>query len=177
MEEIEWKRDETPYVIFACKKCSQFMYVKTTQKTGKCLRCRQTHTVSNILNIGEIVNGMTNAVEAVKEKQHELAIQELGAPPEFSAYGDFKPQTSSRTKKKKVEQSGVEDEYLPQFKKMLIELVDLYTKIPYFAFEILAENYKIPSSELKILIHSFQKKGVIIRNKEDYMFRIKLNDP
>ncbi len=176
MEDIEWKRDETTYIIFACKKCKQFMYVKQTQKTKKCLRCRRSHKVPDISNTGEIVSGITQAVEMVKEKQHELAIQELGATPKFSAYGDFKLQTSSGPKKKAEEPSRVDNEYLPQFKKMLSELSDLYTKIPYFIFEILAENYNIPDSELKILIHSFQKKGVIIRNKQDYMYRIKLND-
>lgn len=176
MEDVEWKRDETPYIVFACKKCKQFMYVRQTQKTKKCLRCGRTHTVSNIINSGGVVNGMTNAVEAVKEKQHELAIKKLGTVPGFSSFGDFRLQIPLRPKKKTVEPSGVENDYLPQFKMMLSELSELYTKIPYFVFEIFAENYNIPETELRILIHSFQKKGVIIRNKQDYVYRIKLDD-
>ncbi len=171
MEDGEWKRDETPYIVFACKKCKQYMYVKHTQKTKKCLRCGRTHKVSDISNSGEIVNGMTAAVETVKEKQNELAIQELGSAPGFNAFGDFKPHAPKKPKKRKIEHSGKADDYILQFQKMLIKLEDLYTKVPYFAFEILAENYNIPDSELRILIHSFQKKGIIIRDS-DYMYRI-----
>ena len=176
MEDTEWKRDETPYIVFACEKCKQFMYVKQFQKTKKCLRCGRAHKVSDINNSGEIVKGMTNAVETVKERQHELAIKELGTAPEFRSFEDFRLHNSPRAKRRKVETSGDESDYLPRFKEMLIELVDYYTKVPYFAFEIFAEKYNIPDSELKILIHSFQKKGIIIRDSEDYMYRINLDE-
>jgi len=150
------------------------MYVKQTQKTKKCLRCRRTHKVSDINNSGEIVKGMTRVVETVKEKQHELAIKELGTAPEFRSFGDFRLHNLSRNKKKEVETFREEIDYLPQFKKMLIKLVELYTKVPYFAFEIFAENYNIPKAELKILFHFFQKKGVILRDS-DYAYRINLD--
>ena len=83
MEEIAIKKDETPYLIFACKKCKEYSYVKTTQKTKKCLRCGRTHQVQRILNDGEVVCGMTEAVNSVKRKQNELAI------PEFRSGSDF----------------------------------------------------------------------------------------
>lgn len=174
MEDVEWKRDETPYIIFACRKCKQFMYVKQTQKTKKCLRCRRSHKVSDISNSGEIVNGMTLAVETVKERQHELAIREIGTAPGFSSFGDFKIHNSSGAKRRKVETPEEENNYMPQFKEMLIDLVDLYIKAPYFAFEVFAENYNIPESEFKILFHFFQKKGIIIKDNQDY--RINLDD-
>ena len=83
MEEIAFKKDESPYLVFTCKKCRQYSYVKTTQKTKKCLRCGRTHQVKDILSLGEIIYGMTAAVEVVKQKQTELAI------PEFRSEGDF----------------------------------------------------------------------------------------
>ncbi|NVM34506.1 MAG: hypothetical protein HWN81_02850 [Candidatus Lokiarchaeota archaeon] len=174
MEDAERKRDETPYIVFACKKCKQFIYVKQTQKTKKCLRCRRTHKVTDIENSGEIVNGITRAVETVKIRQHELALKELGTAPNFTAFGDYKINNSSKATRRKVENSGEENNYLSQFKEMLIDLVDLYTEVPYFAFEIFAENFNIPESELKILFRSFQKKGVIVRNNQNYMYRINL---
>ena len=96
MEEIAFKKDETPYLVFTCKKCRQYSYVKTTQETKKCLRCGRTHQVKDILNLGEIVYGMTAAVETVKQKQNELAI------PEFRSEGDFVVATNNKKNKRKV---------------------------------------------------------------------------
>lgn len=175
MEEAEWKRDETPYIVFACEKCKQFMYVKQTQKTKKCLRCRRSHKVSDISNSGEIVNGMTNAVETVKERQHELAIRELGTTPEFRSLDDFKVHTTERSnRKERIEISNIDNDFIPQFIRMLSKMIDIYTKVPYYAFEIFADNYNIPEAELKILIRLFQRKGIIIKDNQDY--RINLDD-
>ncbi|MHA2220106.1 MAG: DUF1922 domain-containing protein, partial [Candidatus Hodarchaeales archaeon] len=55
MEDIQFKKDETPYLIFACYKCKQFLYAKTTQKTRKCLRCGRMHKIEKIIDSGEIV--------------------------------------------------------------------------------------------------------------------------
>jgi len=175
LEDVEWKRDETPYIVFPCRKCKQYMYVKQAQKTKKCLRCGRSHKVSDIKNSGEIVNGMTNAVKTVKARQHELAFRELGTAPEYRALGDFRPHNSLRPKRRTVESSGVENDYLPQFKKMLSELSDIYTIVPSYIFEISADDYNIPKSELEILIHSFQKIGIIIKDVRNNMYRIKLN--
>ncbi len=90
MEEAGFKKDETPYIIFPCSKCKQYMYVKTTQKTKRCLRCGRSHKVVSINDSGEIVEGITEAVNTVKQKQAEFAIKENGNIPEFRAIGDFK---------------------------------------------------------------------------------------
>ncbi|MCK4859155.1 MAG: hypothetical protein KAS87_01200, partial [Candidatus Omnitrophica bacterium] len=106
MEEIAFKKDETPYLVFVCKKCRQYSYVKTVQKTKKCLRCGRTHQVKDILNLGEIVSGMTEAVNTVKRKQTELAI------PEFRSEGDFVVATnkfSTRTPIKKSKRKVLSD--------------------------------------------------------------------
>jgi len=81
MEEGALKKDQNPYLLFACSKCKQYLYVKTTQKTKKCLRCGRQHKVSSIINSGEIVRGITKAVEMVQFRQNELAIIELGTTP------------------------------------------------------------------------------------------------
>ena len=72
IEEIAWKKDETPYIVFSCSKCKQFTYTKTTQKLKKCVRCGRTHIVANIEEQGEIVYGISKAVELVKIKQNEM---------------------------------------------------------------------------------------------------------
>ena len=110
MEEATFKKDENPYLIFECTKCKQFMYVKTTQKGKKCLRCGRTHTVSKIINSGEIVNGMTTAVEEVKKKQNEFGISALGHTPELRAFGDFKT-SGSESKPIRIEEIEEDPEY------------------------------------------------------------------
>jgi hypothetical protein len=160
MEEAMWKKDETPYLIFECAKCKQYLYVKTTQKGKKCLRCGRNHTVLRIMNSGEIVYGMTAAVEMVKKRQDEYGKKKLGHTPEFRAFGDF---TVVVKKSNNIAEKGEEssEETTRQFKKMLKEIYSAYKKFPYYIIEIMAENYGILASELKGLTKNFQKKGIL----------------
>ena len=149
-EEIGFKKDENPYVIFACFKCKQYMYVKTVQKGKKCLRCGRNHKVSSVIDNGEIINGITDAVNLVKQKQNEFAIKEIGGNPDFRSSGDFissnKIKFVPESKKKPLEE--IED-YSFEFKRMLVEISTSYKSFPYYIIEMLAEEYKIPSEELK----------------------------
>ncbi|MFX1364514.1 MAG: DUF1922 domain-containing protein [Promethearchaeota archaeon] len=172
MKDVRWKRDKTPYIVFACSKCKQFMYAKQTQKSKKCLRCGLTHKIPNLLSSKDIIHGMTNAVERVKEKQHELAIQETGSAPEFSSFGDFKIQKRKEPINKEMILMDSESEYIRKFNKMLMNMEEIYTKVPYYVFEIFAENYAIPESELNFLIHLFQKKGVLIKKGMHYFINL-----
>ena len=170
MEEIAFKKDETPYLIFACRKCQQFGYVKTTQKTKKCLRCGRTHQVSS-LSDGEIVYGMTAAVDKVKKKQTKLAV------PEFRTDNDFLVATNSIERPKHrvnaLRNSDQEIDYKVKFNKMLMELSKLYGKFPKYLLEIMAENYGIPHSELCVLIDEFKKNEILIVVKEsDFYFKV-----
>ena len=170
MEEIAFKKDETPYLIFACRKCQQFSYVKTTQKTKKCLRCGRTHQVSS-LSEGETVYGMTAAVDTVKKKQNELAV------PEFRSNSDFIVSTNTISRPKirvnALRNSDQEFDYKRKFNEMLIELSKLYGKFPKYMLEIMAENYNIPRSELCLLINEFKKNNTLIILKEsDFYFQI-----
>ena len=181
MEDIAFKKDESPYLVFTCKKCRQYSYVKTTQKTKKCLRCGRTHQVKDILGFGEVVYGMTAAVETVKQKQTELAI------PEFRSEGDFvvatnKFQTRTPIKRSKskvlLDKDKDNDESLDfklQFSEVLLELSKLYGKFPKYVLEIMAENYGIPAVALKLLIKSFKNQGVLTVLKNEN-FYYKLNE-
>jgi len=167
MEEEAWKKDEKPYLIFTCSKCKQYLYVKTTQKTKKCLRCGRQHKVSSIINSGEIVKGITKAVEMVKTRQHELAIKELGTTPEFRTSDDFT--VKSRLKKTfATDNSSNDNDYSSKFTKMLQEISGSYTVFPFYVLEIMAEDFGIPVSELKILVKAFQKKGILLRQDGSY---------
>lgn len=161
MDEVGWKKDKTPYIVFECAKCKQYLYAKTTQKGKKCLRCGRHHRISSIIDSGEIVYGMTSAVEKVKEKQNMYAERELGHKPEFRAFNDYKvagfaPQN--------VEMKRIGDLNLSiKFQEMLIDISKTYKKFPSYVFEVKAEEYGIELSELKMLVHTFQREGILIR--------------
>jgi len=163
MEDGNWETDKTPYLIFPCGKCHQFIYVKTSQKTKKCLRCGYTHTVKNILNTGEIINGMTDAVKLVKFKQNELAVKELGHHPDFKTTSDFKvgnyQEKVSHSTKNSEDKNILEE----KFEKMLIKIASSYKNFPFYILEIMGNEYDIPKSELKLLIKNFQIKGYLTK--------------
>ena len=121
MEEAGWKKDEKPYLIFTCSKCKQYLYVKTLQKTKKCLRCGRQHKVSSIINSGEIVKGITKAVEMVKTLQNELVIKEIGNTPELRAIDDYTVRKIDRKHGEIFKTNNIDedDELANIFKKMI----------------------------------------------------------
>jgi len=181
MEETAFKKDETPYLVFTCKKCRQYSYVKTAQKTKKCLRCGRTHQVKDILGLGEIVYGMTEAVNTVKRKQTELAIPEFRSEGDFVvATNKFPTRTPVKKSKRKVlseidSDKNINSDLKEQFSEILLELSKLYGKFPKYMLEIMAENYGIPAKELKLLIRSFKKQGVLtVLKNEDFYYQLEV---
>lgn len=170
MEEIAWKRDDTPYLVFPCAICKQYTYVKVTQKTKKCVRCGHSHIVTKILESGEIVKGISSAVDTVKIRQNEFALKELGRYPEFRTSNDFKIDKSIMPQHN-ITEEDFDDENYAQFKKMLLELSDLYREFPFYLIEIMAEKYGIPDSEVKLLTRNFLNQGILIR-LEDSLFKL-----
>jgi hypothetical protein len=166
MEDIAWKKDETPYIVFSCSKCHQYTYVKTTRKTKKCARCGRINNIPNISGMGELVIGISSAVELVKKKQEKLAIKELGTHPEFRTFNDFKVAQSLENLEISHENTDEDLKYQTRFKEMLIKLSMMYKSFPYYIIEIMAENYDIPNSEIKLLTRSFRKQGILIRQKD-----------
>ena len=179
MEDLAFKKDETPYLIFACSKCEEFSYVKTTQKTKKCLRCGRTHQVRNILNDGEVVNGMTETVNTVKRKQNEIAIPEFRSGSDFviATHSGIRP-NSFRLKSNVIElkEGDQEIDYSGKFNDMLLELSKLYKRFPEYLLEIKTDDYGIPKSELMFLIRNAIESGDLIKNEGDdkyYRYRKK----
>ncbi|MHA2390612.1 MAG: hypothetical protein ACXAEX_01480 [Promethearchaeota archaeon] len=175
MDETEWKKDETSYLIFQCSKCNQYSYVKSAQKSKKCPRCRRVHSVESIR--GEAVSGMTSAVEMVKKKQNELAHKELGSDPDLRAHNDFtitgiqrKISTVEYEKSKKDEM-----DYSTEYLEMLKEISKTFKKFPLYVLELMAANYGIPASELKILTRNVIKQGILMRSR-DCTFTVRIPD-
>ncbi|MBA7480618.1 hypothetical protein ES705_03150 [subsurface metagenome] len=177
MEELTFRNDETPYLVFACKKCRQYSYVKIVQKTKKCLRCGRTHQVKDILSLGEIVYGMTAAVDTVKQKQSELSVPEFRSESDFVvATNNFKDR-ATEPKSKRItlsEKNNDEDKsYEVKFKEMLLKLSNLYGKFPMYMLKIMAENYGIPTSKLTELVRGSKKAGLLTVSKdENYYYKL-----
>lgn len=177
METHKWKKDETPYIVFTCSKCNQYIYVKTTQKTKKCLRCNHTHQVKKI-SAGELVKGMSTAVLTVKERQNELAIRELGNDPELRGYNDFcvtdKHKTLRNQEKENIEVKNLEDDnYLDEFREILIHLAKMHKITPIFLINMMTEEKMIPYDEVKFLMKKFENSGMLIPLKNNY-YKIKI---
>jgi len=173
------KKDTSPYLIFKCEKCGQYMYVKPSQKTKKCLRCRRTYRVSKIedkLTIDE-VEGMSAAVAKVKQLQNELATEELGTAPDLSLSNRFivaadLPNRVKQTKKS-LESKGNNFATLEQkFAHLLCELSKKYTCFPKYLIGLASIEYGIEPSELGLLIRQFINEGKLNRANGDY-FRFK----
>jgi DNA-directed RNA polymerase subunit M/transcription elongation factor TFIIS len=173
IEDIGWKKDDTLYIIFPCNKCEQYMYVKESQKTKKCLRCGYSHQINTIKNSGEYVRGMTKAVEIVKKKQEEMAIKKLGIFPEFRSFNDFLLTKKKLQIQNSIRKDDEEDEKILKFRKMLLEISKDYSEFPFYIIELKAESYGFRSSELKKLTRKLEKEGTLIRknNKNNYNFR------
>ncbi|MHA1490957.1 MAG: DUF1922 domain-containing protein [Promethearchaeota archaeon] len=175
MEEYHWKRDETPYIIFTCKKCGRYLYVKPTQKTKKCLGCGRTHQVKSI-KAEEIAKGMTEAVNRVKQLQNELALKELGGKTDLRANNDFKitsvftPISEHKKKEetKKIKREKIKNDYSEGFRGLLIQISKRYKKFPEHLIEALANEHSIPLNQISFLKNTFVKQGVLRQLKYGY---------
>ena len=163
MEHKHWEKDTTPYLVFACTKCKQYCYVKTTQKTKKCLRCGRMHQVKNILTQGTIVKGMSAAVQHVKELQNALGDAQFMAHTEFSPISRETPEIQNKLNIKK-------EEYQDRFLRLLHDLSAIHAQFPLYMIEVMASDYHIPLHELTILIRNAltNKKLVSVKKKSHY---------
>lgn len=170
MSDEGWKRDETPYLVFACSKCKQYLYVKTTQKAKKCLRCGRSHLVSNLIDKGEILKGMTSAVNRVKELQNRLTRKspELTTGNEYNIEKSKKVIKPSTCKPKSLETKENKMDYSNRFKEMLVELSKKYKKFPEYVIKLTAEENDIPTIELKELINKFVHKDLLKKGENNY---------
>lgn len=177
MESSKWEKDTSPYIVFTCSKCEQYIYVKSTQKTKKCLRCNRTHQVKNI-TWGMIVKGMTAAVNTVKERQNELALKELGELPDLHTHTDFSIASSIddampalvKNRNKNLQEGEGYDE---RFKEGLKQLSKMYKQLPDYLIKMMVEEKSIPSNEGELLIRKYVQLGVLIPLKTNY-FKIKI---
>ncbi len=168
----KWQRDTTAYVIFRCAECGQCMYVKSTQKTKRCLRCRKTYKVPVILDkmVVEEVNGMTNAVERVKELQHQLALKQLGNEPDLATPDSFAVASCSPRRGKRT--SGIPSQKLTpleqRFLALLRDVSAKYEVFPFYLLGLASIEYGFEANELELLVRTFVKKGILVKKAQNY---------
>jgi len=160
-------KDEKPYLIFKCKKCEQYMYVKPSQKTKKCLRCGKANKVPK-LNIVAEVKGMSAAVKKVKKLQNELSLEQLGDLPNLEGNGGFSIASSQTPIGGKSDVSFKEDKLQSQFYSLLKELSKHHSSFPKYIIELMAKEYKIKKEDLSILIKQFIREGILISLDHNY---------
>ena len=172
MEVKKWKRDEMPYYIFACFKCGRMLYVKTVQKTKKCLTCNRVHQVAKLPHNTEMVYGMSKAIDAVKQKQNALAILETGHTPDLRTNNDFHTVSHSIEhsipNKKLLKSNEIDINYAEAFKALLKDLSLKFTRFPGYMILMMAPDYHIPEPEVPILLSTFTQKGYLVVLQNDY---------
>lgn len=156
MEQSQRKKDQTLYIVFACKQCKRYLYVKTTQKTKKCLACGRTHQVKEI-TWGIIVKGMTTAVNTVKEKQHALALKELGHAPDFEGNNIF----IVYQEPSEFQSANAEILEYDQFRDFIAKLSEEYKEFPRYVIEMLTEEKGLESRELNLYLVMAVKEGFL----------------
>ena len=172
MEIEKWKKDETPYFLFACFKCGRMLYVKTVQKTKKCLTCNRVHQVAKLPGGTEMVYGMSSAIDAVKQKQNELAILEVGHTPDLRANNSFNIASHSiedlEPHKMPLNSDEIDIDYSKAFKALLKDLFLKFTRFPGYMILMMAPEYYIPEPEVSLLLSTFTQKGYLIALQNDY---------
>ena len=174
-KEMEFKRDKTPYYVFACSKCLQYSYVKTKQKTKKCLRCGMLHHVKNLASISEVINGITAAKDRVIILQNEFARNYLGFEPAFHADNEFSLNLSTSKKPREVKKFIPKDDEaeISKFKIILRSLHTQYKEFPRYLIELAAQDWGISKKEIHFLITKFLHEGSLKKTNEGlYSLRI-----
>ena len=168
MEISRWKKDETSYLIFSCSKCKRWLYVKITQKTKKCLNCNKSHPVQKMMERGYIVSGLSNAIATIKQKQNELALEEMGSSPDLKTEKAFIIPNNCSLKKAVPNPKVLDGDHEETFKALLIQLSKKYKQFPKYLIMLLAKEYELPNHQISILISRFTKLGLLIPLKNNY---------
>ena len=170
------KKDQKPYLVAPCICCKQYFYVNLTkgQKIKKCLRCGKRNSV--LKSRGEVVKGMTAALERVKERQHQFSLQQEGRDPDYHVGSeDGFVVASARPDPEDVIQGNkagrkneAEDNFEAEFEALLRHVSQEYDAFPEYVLGMKADEFHVPRDELKVLIQSYLRRGILSKN-HDYL--------
>ena len=165
MNEVGFEKDQSDYIIFSCTKCHQYSYVKTTQKTKKCLRCGRLYQVKLLLESGVIVKGMSAALFKVKELQNQLG------SPNFRTTQEFVIATKSLNKNF-IQTTELEPNKL-KFLSLLKDISHKYKIFPLYIIDLMAPEYNLSKEVIAKLISQSLKSKILIK-KQEGQYHVKL---
>jgi hypothetical protein len=173
MEGLTFKKDEKPYLVFPCTKCGQYTYAKLTQKGKRCLRCGRSHQIKKMKNTGEVVSGMSKAVETVKQRQSELAREELGKDPEFTSKRSFRKKFAPSFEPQTFENSegSKSDGGYENFKIEVRKKTNHFPEFPEYVLKLIAEDLGLSKEVQRNYIKKLKKQG-FVKVGDSEMFKI-----
>ncbi len=105
----------------------------------------------------------------VKQRQHELALEELNGTPTFQTIDGF-----SIIHDEVETKFTTTDNLTASFKKILIELHKTHKEFPLYMIEFMAEKHNIPKSDIELLTREFRGNKILIKS-EDQLFKVNLS--
>ena len=117
---------------------------------------------------GEIVKGMTAALNRVKELQNQL-----GGNPKLASQDGFSIASSgASTSFSQPQENEIknEDDLYPAFLSLLIELSKSYKEFPYHLIELMADDKGISKSKIHSLVRKALRENAL--TQKNSMFRL-----
>jgi hypothetical protein len=118
---------------------------------------------------------MSKAVEIVKRRQSELAIQKFQQVPDLRTESDFKLalegkhgiELKERSREIKSQQDDDID-YL-KFITSMKKTTQTHKEIPYYMLKIICRREKIPIKKFKIILKKAIREGIIEKSENSYI--------
>ena len=132
----------------------------------------RTHRVAKLPDTTEVIYGLNNAINAVKDKQHTLAIQETGHTPDLRSNIEFRIGTHSANPsnfpKTLLGVELIEGAYAKEFTILLLDLFSKFSHFPRYMIHMVSSEYHIPHSEIPLLLSRFLHSGILIALPNEY---------
>ncbi|MHA1725439.1 MAG: DUF1922 domain-containing protein [Promethearchaeota archaeon] len=175
MDHKYMKKDLSPYIIFKCPSCHNFLYFKQGKKSKTCTRCNRRFGLKPILaNKIMIVKGMTAAVNKVKELQNRQALKELGEAPKLHANNQYQLKRSSSLfieNKKKVRDDGDQESLetlTNQIKLELWKMFKMHGKLPVYVINMIFQHHDISNRERNKIMSKLILEKILLPQKNNY---------
>ena len=132
----------------------------------------RTHRVANLPDTTEVIYGLNNTIDAVKDKQHTVAIQETGQRPDLKSENEFRVRTlyakPGDFPKTILGVDNSEDKYVEGFKILIQDLFTKFKRFPRYMIHMMSSEYHIPTSEIPLLLNRFTHTGMLIALPNEY---------
>ncbi len=169
MENRNSIKEKKIFKVISCSKCGQYFYLKCDQYKKKCLRCGKINLISE--DIGIHVQGMTAALNKVRELQYNYALNDRENSSELRASNDFilhiKGEITSQKPNFVKQNKPAKKNYLSDLKKILIEIYKEFGDFPKNIVELKARN--IPKKELNQLLKKLIFEEFLLERPNDYL--------